>query len=158
MIYEETLPASAAERALSRADLFREKPWETAERIALGIAWQLRPQRIAAVPALAGLHLKDFLAPSKDLPDPEAAFDLPEGFAGRPRPLRAESVAAIFGAASIRIRTCWRRMAFAAERAVLFYPTSTSPSASGRIIRQDTIRVSFDRGFDRVVNSLRRPA
>jgi leucyl/phenylalanyl-tRNA--protein transferase len=154
MIYEETLPASAAERALTRADLFREKPWETAERIALGLAWQLQPQRIAAVPALAGLHLRDFLAPAKDLPDPEAAFDLPEGFAGIARDLSVPNLVAAYSRGlyphSHVLAPKWHSPP---ERAVLFYPDFHISKRFKPHIRQEKFRVSFDRGFDRVVKA-----
>jgi leucyl/phenylalanyl-tRNA--protein transferase len=158
MIYEETLPASPVERARSRADLFREQPWETAERIALGLAWQLKPPRLSAVPALLGLHLQEWLRASRHLPDPEAALDTCDGLAGIAHDLSVPTLVAAYSRGlyphSHVLAPKWHSPP---ERAVLFYPDFHISKRFKPHIRRGTFRVTFDRGFDRVVKACADP-
>jgi hypothetical protein len=73
-----SLGVAASGRANRRAALFRERLPDMAERWALGLAWALMPSRIAGVPNLLRLCLREFLA----LPDSERTLDAPAGLAG----------------------------------------------------------------------------
>ena len=77
-----SLAVAASGRAARRTALFRESPLETAERLILGLAWALMPNRIAGVPGLAKLCFDEALAPDYALPDPERALASPPGLAG----------------------------------------------------------------------------
>src|SRR5262245_8287081 len=62
------LPEIGADR---RTALFQETFSGQLERWGLGLVWPLKPQRISGLPALAGLWLRDLIAPDHELPDPE---------------------------------------------------------------------------------------
>jgi leucyl/phenylalanyl-tRNA--protein transferase len=65
-----------------RSQLFREGPIEFAERLLLGTAWALKPERIGGLPNLAGMLAHDALVRPRALPEPENALASPPGLAG----------------------------------------------------------------------------
>src|SRR5579884_1410945 len=79
----EVIEAALAQSTRDRRDfLFRETPFETAERWLLGAAWALMPKRIAGIPNLLRVVAHDLIAPARALPDPARALDSPPGLAG----------------------------------------------------------------------------
>ncbi len=65
-----------------RAQLFRETPRDVLERLALGAAWAMTPQRIGGLPGLGRMLVRDLLARHDTLPEPETALASPPGLAG----------------------------------------------------------------------------
>src|SRR5690606_32904185 len=63
------VPSPAALRR--RDELFRETPFETAERVVLGTAWALKPRRIHHIPPKLKLWLREMVSRPAALPDPE---------------------------------------------------------------------------------------
>lgn len=55
-----------------RAELFRETPFATLQRWVLGIAWALRPKRIANLLPFMRLSIAHLFRPNRALPDPAA--------------------------------------------------------------------------------------
>jgi leucyl/phenylalanyl-tRNA--protein transferase len=84
---EEQLSHEKALRLQRRAALFRESWPQSLRRQALAIAYALRPGRIGELPPIAALLLRQALAPSPALPDPNAAFAKPDGLCGVARDL-----------------------------------------------------------------------
>ena len=150
MIYEE----SSGQRAQSRADLFREEPWETAQRVALGLAWRFRPKRIAGLPALAALHLKEWLAPSSELPDAKTTLRRPADVAGIAHDLSVPMLVAAYSRGlypfSHVLAPKWLSPP---ERALLFYRDFHISKRFKPHIRRARFRVTFDRGFDRIIKA-----
>jgi hypothetical protein len=56
-----------ADRAARRAALFRETPAETIQRVMLGTAWSLQPERIDRLVPLAKLCMRHLLEPNDTL-------------------------------------------------------------------------------------------
>src|SRR5579875_3825764 len=92
----ERLFLSAPERTLRRAALFRESPLATVERWATALIWNLMPKRIAGMPNMLSLCLREILAPDYALPDPEQALDNPPGLAGIAHEFSAATILAAY--------------------------------------------------------------
>jgi leucyl/phenylalanyl-tRNA--protein transferase len=154
MVYEETLSAEPAAVALSRKDLFREQPWETAERIALGAAWSLMPARIGAVPGLAALHLKEWILPSDGLPDPQATLRSAPNIAGVARDLAVPTLVAAYSRGLYPLsHVLAPKWLSPPERAVLFYPDFHISKRFRPHLRRGQFKITFDRSFDRVIKA-----
>ena len=154
MIYEEALHADPGAAALSRQELFRESAFEVVERTALGIAWRLRPERIAGVLPLAALHVREWLSPAQELPWPEDALAQPEGVAGIAHDLSVPTLVAAYSRGlypmSHVLAPKWMSPA---ERAVLFYSDFHISKRFRPHIRKAKFRITFDRDFERVVKA-----
>src|SRR3954469_14322697 len=83
-------------RDARRAALFRESLIGLAERWLLGTAWALMPSRVAGVPNLLRLTLREMLAPDYALPDPERTLAQPPGLAGIVHDLSAPALLAAY--------------------------------------------------------------
>lgn len=148
------------DRAARRDALFRETPFETAERIALGTAWALAPKRIDVLPGLARIWLRDSFSHSRELPDPRSALKGARGIAGIARDLSPETMLAAYR----RTLYPWAhagpiKWLSTAERAVLFFNELHIAKRLRRQMRQDEYRVTFDRDFEGVMKACaeRRP-
>ncbi len=141
-----------------RAVLFRESPRDIAERIALGLAWSLRPRRIGNLPGLARVWLRDTFSGGSELPDARAAVQ--GGIAGIAHDL---SVPALLGAYS-RTLYPWGHVGpfkwlSTEQRCVLFFNELHIAKRLRRQMRQNEYRVTFDRDFEGVMKACaeRRP-
>lgn len=159
MIEPEILAFAAEDISAVRTALFRESPLETLERIALGVAWALKPQRAANLAPFARLWAKDLVAPDKGLPDPEKTLDA-AGLAGIVHDLSPPTLI-----------EAYRRGLFTSghfgtlswtsppERCVLFFDEMHISKRLRRLMRQGRYRVTFDRNFEGVIKACagRRP-
>ena len=147
-----TLPTAARAPADRRAALFRESPFEMAERLILGLAWALMPSRIAGVPGLAKLCFDELLAPDYALPDPERALAKPPGLAGIVHDLTLPTLLAayrrgLYPWAHIAPLKWWSPP----QRSVLLFKDMHISNNLRRLMRQDRHTVTFDRDFEAVI-------
>ena len=147
-----TLSAPAGAPADRRAALFRESPLETAERLILGLAWALMPNRIAGVPGLAKLCFDELLAPDYALPYPERALENPPGLAGIVHDLTLPTLLAayrrgLYPWAHIAPLKWWSPP----QRSVLFFQDFHFSKNQRKLMRQDRYTVTFDRDFEAVI-------
>lgn len=138
-----------------RAALFRETPFEIAERIALGMAWSLQPKRLGVLPGLARVWLRDTFAGADALPDPGTA-----GIAGIARDLSVPTMLAAYR----RTLYPWAHVGpvkwlSTAARCVLFFDELHIAKRLRRQMRQNEYTVTFDRDFEGVLKACaeRRP-
>lgn len=138
---------------LSRDELFRETPVELLERCVLGTAWALKPERIGALPALAGLWFKDLISPSGGLPDPEHTWHA-NGMCGIVHDLSPDTLLAAYRRGLFTFAHFgplkWMSLP---ERCVLFFGDHHVGKTVRRLARQDLYRVTFDRAFDQVIKA-----
>jgi len=142
-------PAPAASR---RATLFRESLRERAERLTLGLAYALMPQRIGGLPKLGRLWAEELMAPDYALPDPQRALDNPRGLAGIVHDFTLPTVLSayrrgLYPWAHIAPLKWWSPP----ERSVLFFNEFHIAKRLRRQIRQGQYTVTFDRDFDGVI-------
>ncbi|MBV8851649.1 MAG: leucyl/phenylalanyl-tRNA--protein transferase [Methylobacteriaceae bacterium] len=84
---DDQVSSEKAGRMQRRAVLFRESWLQSLRRQALATAYTLRPARIGDLPPMAGLLIRDVLAGSSGVPDPDAALLKPDGLCGIARDL-----------------------------------------------------------------------
>jgi leucyl/phenylalanyl-tRNA---protein transferase len=147
------LAADTAETNARRASLFRETPFETVARVALGTVWSLRPKRIGELLPLARVWLADLIAPSDGLPGPEI------------RPGNGEFAGMVHDLAPATLIAAYRRGLYPkghfgplkwsspVERCVLFFDEYHIPKRLRRLMRQGKYTVTFDRDFEGVIKS-----
>ena len=149
-----SLPAMAEPTAQRRAALFRETPVETLERWALGTAWALKPNRISGLPALGRMWLADLMAPSHELPDPEAAVAQPNGLCGMVYDLSVPTLLEAYARGLFSFAhfgpSKWYSLP---ERCVLFFDEIHIGKKLRRLIRQARYQVTFDRDFEAVIKA-----
>lgn len=147
-------PASAVQSPTGRgAVTFSEAPLAHLERIALGTAWALHPQRICALPSLTRLWLTDLVSPQRGLPAPERTVNA-MGLCG---------MVDQFSPAVVRDAYRYGLFAFAhfgplkwfspSERCVLFFDEFHIGKQVRRLLRQGRYRVTFDRDFAGVIKA-----
>ncbi len=146
--------AAAAADAESRHAMFRESPLETAERIALGLAWRMTPKRIAGLPELVGLHLKEWLRPSPGLPDPEATLARVPNVCGIAHDLQVPTLVAAYARGIYPLsHVLAPKWLSPPQRCVLFYRDYHISKRFRPHIRQARFRVTFDRAFAQVIKA-----
>jgi leucyl/phenylalanyl-tRNA--protein transferase len=158
MTYQETWPASTARLEMQREQLFRERPFEFARRIVLGIAWRMRPKRVSELPGVAALHLREWVNPKKELPDPRRTLAWAPEVAGIAHDLTVPTLVAAYSRGlhplSHVLQPKWMSPH---ERAVLRYDDFQISKTHRAHIRKQKHRVTFDRAFDRVMKSCAEP-
>ena len=147
-----SLAVAASERADRRAALFRESLPEVAERLLLGLAWALMPNRIAGLPGLAKLCFDELLAPDYALPDPARALDNPPGLAGIVHDLTLPTLLAAYR----RGLYPWAHVAplkwwSPPRRSLLLFKDVHISNNLARLMRQHRYTVTFDRDFEGVI-------
>jgi leucyl/phenylalanyl-tRNA--protein transferase len=136
-----------------RAELFCETPIETLQRWTLGLAWALKPQRIAGLPALGRVWAGDLLA-RRGLPYPDAALARPAGLCGIARDLSVPSLIeahrrGLYPFAHIGPLKWW----CPPERCVLSFADFHISKTVRRLLRQNRYRVTFDANFPGVIKA-----
>jgi len=134
-----------------RAALFRETPFESCERIALGMAWALRSRRIGNLVPLARLWLAEFVRGGGALPDTDALGEREE-LAGIARDLSVPTLLAayrrgLFPHGHFGPPKWWSPV----DRAVLCLGDFHISTRLRSMMRQGRYTVSFDRDFERVI-------
>jgi leucyl/phenylalanyl-tRNA--protein transferase len=89
---DEQLSPGRAARRERRLALFRESARQRLRREALGLAYALRPERLAGILPMWRLLLRDAVARHADLPDPRAALANPDGLCGVARDLSVDTL------------------------------------------------------------------
>jgi leucyl/phenylalanyl-tRNA--protein transferase len=146
------LPAAPPLRQAQRTRLFRESLPQRVERWTLGLAWALKPGRIAGIPPLFKLCLDEFLAPDHALPDPERALVNPPGLAGIVHELSLPRLLAayrrgFYPLAHMGPLKWWSPP----NRSVLLFENTHLSNNLRRLMRQERYTVTFDRDFERVI-------
>jgi leucyl/phenylalanyl-tRNA--protein transferase len=136
-----------------RDDLFRETPLEVVERCLLGTAWALRPKRIGALPALGALWLKDLIAPSHGLPDPERTWH-DNGMCGIVHDLSIDTLVNAYSRGLFTFAHFgplkWMSLP---ERCVLFFDEMHTSKRVARMSRNGKFTVTFDQAFEDVIKA-----
>jgi leucyl/phenylalanyl-tRNA--protein transferase len=141
------------DRALRRAELFRETPLEMIERWALGAAWALKPNRIGNLPALARLWITDLLAPQRDLPNPDRVADL-FGHCGIVHDLSVPKLVEAYRQGLFTFAHFGPlKWVSPNSRCVLFFEEFHIAKKLRRQIRQGRYRVTFDHDFEGVIKA-----
>lgn len=153
MIEPDILMTAAEEISTLRGNLFRETPFATFERIALGVLWAIKPSRVWQLPPFLRLWATELIRPDKRLPDPERTFD-DQGLAGIVHDMSVPTMVAAY-----------RRGLFTSghfgtlswssppERCVLFFDELHMSRRIRRLMRQSRYRVTFDRAFEQVIKA-----
>ena len=133
-----------------RSALFRETPFEVAERIALGTAWSLKPKRIGNLAGLARIWLRD-TSGGRVLPDPRETFGN-AGLAGIARDLSVPTLVAAYA----KTLYPWGHFGpfkwlSTEQRCVLFFNELHIAKRLRRQMRQNEYTVTFDRDFEGVM-------
>jgi leucyl/phenylalanyl-tRNA--protein transferase len=152
-IEPDLLLLAAEEIAALRANLFRESPLETLERVVLGLAWALKPDRAATLPPYLRRWTKNLFAADGALPAADASAD-PDGTVGIVNDL---SVPTLLEAYRRGLYTAGHFGSLAwtapAERCVLFFDEIHIAKRLRRLMRQERYTVTFDRAFERVIKA-----
>jgi leucyl/phenylalanyl-tRNA--protein transferase len=145
--------------ARRRAELYRETPFETAERVVLGTAWALKPRRIHHIPPLLKMWAKSFISPAPGLPDPEVTYtDL--GLAGLVSDYSLPTlIEAYHRGLFIEGHFGTQHWSSPPERCVLFFDEYHIGKTVRRLMRRGKYRVTFDQDFEGVIKACagRRP-
>jgi leucyl/phenylalanyl-tRNA--protein transferase len=145
------LRTGAVER---RAELFKETPIETLRRWTLGTAWALRPRRITALPALAGMWLADLVQPRRTLPDPNEARDNPPGVCGFVHDLSVDTLVAAHRRGMFTFAHFGPlKWMSPPERCILDFADFHLSKRMRSRLRQQRYRVTFDRNFEEVIKA-----
>lgn len=133
-----------------REALFRETPLDVAQRWALGCAWGLMPARIGAVPDVMRAVARDWIAPSRGLPD--AASAPRSGIAGIAHDLTTETLRDAYSRGLYPLAHAgpvkWRSPL---RRSLLFFCELHIAKRLRRQMRQARYTVTFDRDIDGVL-------
>lgn len=141
-------------KAAKREALFRESARDRAERILLGTAFAMRPNRISALPALARLIAADLIGGRNTLPDPAAVYESRFGLCGIAHDLSPQTLLAAY-----------RRGLFPGghvapvkwfsppERCVLFFNEMQIENTVRKLMRKEKYKVTFDRNFESVIKA-----
>jgi leucyl/phenylalanyl-tRNA--protein transferase len=140
------------------APRFRESAEERLRRWGLGVAYALRPKRIAGLPGLVGITLRDLLTPPAGLPDPEQALASPEGLCGLAPDLSVPTMVAayrrgLYPFCHVGPMKWWAPR----ERAVLDPAKTHIGKNLRRRLRKPDFSVSFDHAFDDVLAACAEP-
>jgi leucyl/phenylalanyl-tRNA--protein transferase len=135
-----------------REQLFREGPVEIMERLLLGSAWALKPERIGGLPNLAGMLAHDALVRDRRLPEPEHALASPPGLAGIVHDLSVPTLVAaysrgLFPFAHVPPLKWWSPP----KRTVLLFNDHHIGKTIRKKMRTARYSVSFDRDFEHVI-------
>ena len=141
-----------------RAELFHETPVETLQRWTLGLAWALKPERIAGLPALGRLWASDLMAPQSTLPYPDAALARPAGLCGIARDISVPSLIeahrrGLYPFCHIAPLKWW----CPPERCILSFADFHVSKTVRRLMRQGRYRVTFDSDFAGVIKACAEP-
>jgi leucyl/phenylalanyl-tRNA--protein transferase len=149
----QSLPGPGMSIEERRNTLFRETPLETAERVALGIAWLSMPARWPELPPLVRLLARHLVAGSADLPNPEATVGKSR-MAGTVNDL---TVPTLIEAYKRGLHSAGHfgtlRWESPPERCVLFFDEYHFSKRLRRVMRQGRYTVTFDRDFEGVIKA-----
>jgi len=147
------LPGSGMSVEERRQALFHETPLETAERVALGVAWLSMPARWPELPPLMQLLARHLVAGSADLPDPQATVGKSR-MAGTVKDL---TVPTLIEAYKRGLHSAGHfgtlRWESPPERCVLFFDEYHLSKRLRRTMRQGRYTVTFDRDFEGVIKA-----
>jgi leucyl/phenylalanyl-tRNA--protein transferase len=154
---EEQLSRDAARRKRRQA-LFRESWPQSLQRHGLAVAYALQPARIGDLPQTARLLLREAIAASSSLPEPNAALAQPDGLCGIVRNL---SVATLIEAYSRGLYP-WSHAGpvkwWAPRTRCVGDPRGIGfGEATRRHARRTTFKFTFDRDFDAVIAACAAP-
>ena len=133
-------------------------------RCAMGLVWSARPNRIAGAPATLAMVLSHWFgelgdaAPERQLPDPAAARDMPDGLAGicsslEPDVLLAAYTKGLFPWCHVGPMKWWAP----AKRMALAFENFHIEKNLRRRLRNNHFRVTFDQDFAGVISGCAEP-
>ena len=140
------------------ATRFSETPGERARRVALGLAYALKPPRLSGFPALAAFTAGKLLTGDRALPFAQDALRNPDGLCGIAGRLDPETLVEGYRR-GLHVHSHVGPIKWWAprERMVLFLPELHIAKSLRRVIRNGGYRVTFDRAFVDVMEACRRP-
>lgn len=144
----------SSERLARRANLFRESAGARLNRISLGSAYALKPNRLATLPGLTHMLLREGFSASGALPEPDQPYERKLGVCGVARDLSIPALLAAYerglfpGGHVAPVK--WFSPP---ERCVLFFRDMKIEKSVRRLLRKEKYRVTFDRDFDGVIRA-----
>jgi leucyl/phenylalanyl-tRNA--protein transferase len=141
-----------------RAQLFHETPRQRLTRWALGTAYAVRPKRIAGLPGLAVISLRELLGGHRDLPDPEQALASPEGLCGVARDLTVPTLVAAYRRGLYPFCHYGPMKWWAPRERAVLDPAQTHIGKNlRRRLRKNDFTLSFDQKFEDVLVACAEP-
>ncbi len=152
-------PAAAAARKDVRARIpVRERVLCAANRILLGTAYALQPQRLRDVPPLVAWTVLDLLAGRTEIPDPNRTRARPDTFGGVVRRLTPETYLAAARLGFFPWAHCGPLKWWTRERRMVLRLSDLRVSRRvKRLIRKGEYRVTFDTAFADVLAACAAP-
>jgi len=139
--------------ARRRDTLFHETPFETLERVTLGIAWALKKNGVRSLAPYWRRWLSECFVPQRALPDPEHPFD-GDARVGLVHDFSVPTLVAAYERGLVlagHIGTlAWTSPS---QRCVLFLDEFHMAKRLRRLMRQDRYTVTFDRDFEGVIKA-----
>jgi leucyl/phenylalanyl-tRNA--protein transferase len=149
---DEQLSPGRAARRERRLALFRESARQRLRREALGLAYAMRPERLAGILPMWQLLLRDAIARRADLPDPRAALANPDGLCGIVRDLSVDTLVDAYASGLYPWAHCGPIKWWAPRTRCVIGPGEIPVGkATQRQARRGTFKFTFDRDFDRVI-------
>jgi leucyl/phenylalanyl-tRNA--protein transferase len=155
---DEQLSPGRAARLERRVALFRESLPQRLRRQALGLAYAMRPERVAGILPMWQLLLRDALAGSADLPDPNAALANPDGLCGIARDLSIDTLVDAYASGLYPWAHSGPVKWWAPRTRCVAEPGRIAVGkAAQRQAARGTFKFTFDRDFDRVIAACAAP-
>jgi leucyl/phenylalanyl-tRNA--protein transferase len=155
---DEQLSQGRAGKRERRAALFRERLPQRLRREALGLAYALRPERLAGILPMWRLLLRDAVARHADLPDPRAALANPDGLCGVARDLSVDTLVDAYASGLYPWAHSGPVKWWAPRTRCVAQPGEIPVGkATQRQARRGTFKFTFDRDFDRVIAACAAP-
>lgn len=145
--------SGSATTTARRAAMFHEAPLETVERVALGLAYALKPSRWRRLGTMARLWWSHLVHPTWELPDPERTLD-ESGVAGVVPDLDVKTLLdaykrGLFPSGHFG-KLYWTSPP---ERSVLYFDEHHMAKSLRRLMRKGDYSVTFDRDFEGVIKA-----
>ena len=138
---------------LGRDKLLHETPFETLERVTLGIAYTLNVHGVRGLTSYWRRWLSECIVPQRALPDPECPFD-DHARVGLVHDLSVPTLVTAYERGLYTAGHCgtlaWMSPP---ERCVLFLDEFHMAKRLRRLMRQDHYTVTFDRDFEGVIKA-----
>jgi leucyl/phenylalanyl-tRNA---protein transferase len=145
-------PKTRAAQMRQRAKRFKETLGQRLTRNILGLAYALRPKRLADAPALLSFVARARLVGQAGLPDPEAALSRPDGLCGLAYDLSPGAMLDAYARGIFAWKHCGPLKLWAPAQRYCVTPTKLKVNKNvARLLRRGDFTVSFDRAFDSVV-------
>lgn len=149
---EADLRPTRAALGQARARHFAQTLRQRLTRNILGLAYACHPKRIAAIPPLLGLVLREWCVGQAGLPDPETALAKPDGLCGLVHDLSPATMLEAYARGLFAWKHCGPLKYWAPAQRYSIDPAALKVNKNvQRLLRRGDFSVTFDRCFDAVM-------